>query len=621
MLGIPGVGGRGHSIPEVEASTASFTGSADNAGFVRDDMLAQVQQSAEDVLSLLQPGRPSRAATQTLQHALADAAEDILNARVDEAVRDIAIMSGQPEAVLRTRMLEAVAELAAVPKEDETRQRLTESLCLNANALRGSISRTRPEALRRTEAGGVDPLLNDKDHLKQFELLVDDVRRGYPHRPSGALLTAAAIQASVDGLTRTLMPRLDDACKQFGLDPTEHREDAVATLRRASVALVDHGLDTLEKVDRFLSQARRHDDKLAWVTGALAQLGYPVGMAGFLYALAPQIAPSLLTQANGFGGALAFGAIAGAMIGYFDCLASSGAGMLRNALSYADPAQLTGPVAPRLTMSQARDIALRAGISCGATFTKNALLRAVVPSVVYATAFPSGISRTVRDNVDFAGDAGGGLVSGGVMNLLIRKALDNPQSSDFKLLSQANLPAIIQQVQGGAPLGLDARSMMAYAQGVGMGALAPSTLAVTGGVMTPLVALLMGINLGVVPGLGLSPTGEGASENGTTQVPSPGVEAPILAAEHALKATVSTLLMAGLAAAATGIGQLVGRHADADCLGAVFGAVRQAAGALCRRAGAASDSGGVEMVGVRRRSSHRGDGRRFDLEAGGSLPE
>jgi hypothetical protein len=209
--------------------------------------------------------------------------------------------------------------------------------------------------------------------------------------------------------------------------------------------------------------------------------------------------------------------------------------------------------------------------------------------------------------------------------------LDCRHSQDFKLLTQKNLPEMIQRARAETNWSQSAvRSLSAYGRGVGEGALAPSTLAVTGLVMTPLVALLMGINIGLVPGMGLSGGGDdgdagrwdagpgldgtqgvndttgawtGATTDGWTSGKGGSTPSHILAAEHALKATVSSLLMAVLAGAATGVGQWVGRHADADCLAAVFGAVRAAAQQLRGGNAASPTQAAVELTGVRRRTA------------------
>ncbi|WP_431099804.1 hypothetical protein [Roseateles noduli] len=124
-----------------------------------------------------------------------------------------------------------------------------------------------------------------------------------------------------------------------------------------------------------------------------------------------------------------------------------------------------------------------------------------------------------------------------------------------------------------------------------------------------MVGLLLGINVGVIPELGLSMTAAkvipGAMlTTGATAAVSLD-QTPILAAEHALKATVSTLMMGGLAAGATAAGHFVGRRADADWLAAVFGAVRRAA--LLLRAGTspASETLLTELTGIRRRTIAR----------------
>ncbi len=631
-----------------------------------EPMLGQIQQTSEALLHRVQAPQFSPSATQSLEQALTAQAQRVLNeqlrdalAALDDAVAGSRSASpcdsrvgsgggswidsrnesrvgsgecsragwgsearGEPPvhadaevASDRSRMLETLCDLARRADVEVARQQLAEDICLTANGLRQALSQASPSDI---QSFVVDlSSLADASHGTEaregaaLEALVADVRRSYGEglvtaRP---LRSAKDIEPDVRQIVDSLRPGLMDALKRFKLSSQDHEQEALQALRQAAVVLVDHELDTPGKVQEFLGHARRWDDWLAFGTGLLAQVGYPVGMSAFLWGVGPQLAPVLLGAESGFRGAAAFGAVAGAMIGYFDSVAGAGASAMRSALSYAGSGGTTSPLVNAMKPSEPRDIGIRLGISALATFTKNALLRAVLPSVVYAAAYPQGVSRAIRDHVDFAGDAGGGLFSGAAATLLTRRALDSRSSQDFKLLTQDNLPEMIQRAKAGTRWSWGAvRSLSAFGRGLGQGAMAPSTLAVTGLVMTPLVALLMGINIGVVSGLGLSDGGNSGDGEADASA-----QTHILAAEHALKATVSSLLMAVLAGAATGVGQWVGRHADADCLAAVFGAVRAAAQRL--RAGpAVSDTpAAIELTGMRRRAV--GGGQRGETPA------
>lgn len=637
-------------------------------------MLSQIERTSEALLTRVHAAQSSPSATQSLELSLTADAQRLLNVQLRDALaaldggatdaqraRRVATpgadhpdrCDGDPgEAISpsRDRLLQVLCDLARQADLEGARQQLAEDLCVTANGLRQVVSQASPGDLQRLVTGFSVPASAGQGagttDPAGFESLVAEVRGAYGAARGTAqpLRSATDIAPDVERIVESLKPGLMEALKRFHLSPQDHEQAGVQALQQAAVILVDHELDTPATVQAFLDHARRADDWLAFTTGLLGQVGYPVGMAAFLWGVGPSLAPVLLGAESGFRGAAAFGAVAGAMIGYFDSVAGAGASAVRSALSYAGSGGSTSPLVAAMKASEPRDIGTRLGISALATFTKNALLRAVVPSVVYAAAYPQGVSRAVRDHVDFAGDAGGGLFSGAAATLWTRRALESRSSQDFKLLTQDNLPDLIERARSGPRWSWGAvQSLSAYGRGLGAGALAPSTFAVTGLVMTPLVALLMGINIGVVPGLALSEVGEGAGRggddvlrsgnegpdwnaepgmpgavggsNGTTAsawttAAGPSSQANILAAEHALKATVSSLLMAVLAGAATGVGQWVGRHADADCLGAVFGAVRSAAqrlrGTSCA-SGAAGTGTAVALTAVRRRAVAGGE--------------
>ncbi|WP_431099803.1 hypothetical protein [Roseateles noduli] len=412
----------------------------------QEELLQGVEDSAEDVLSLLRPGDPDSRATEAFEKAMVASARKHLETRIDEMALGLAEATGRSPDAIRTDVLIALCDLAQSPNVADTRQQLIDRTCVNANGLRLAIHQATASDLHTIEQA---ILSNGRqaDEEASFELVVDQVRQTYGAHGPLDLLASADIEQQVRQLTNYLAPGLAEAFQKFGLSRLAHEADYITTLRKAAIILVDHGINTTMKVNRFLTRAQAHDDKVAFATGALGQVGYGAGMGAFMYAVAPKIAPALLGGIGGVGGAIAFGAVAGTIVGYLDCIAGSGASALKDALSYAGSGPLTSDVARKMRMSECKDIGTRVGISAAATFTKNALLRAVVPSVVYAVAFPAGISRDVRDGIDFAGDAGGGLISGGVANVLNRKTLDNRQSSNFKLLAQRNLPQLLQKDQ------------------------------------------------------------------------------------------------------------------------------------------------------------------------------
>lgn len=635
---------------------------------VRDRMLTGVARSTEGLLANLGAGAgadPARQRdTQRLQQALETHAQDLLQEHLRDAVADIESPPHPPDLSLAAatrlepQLLAAVADMARDADVEGSRRQLTQAVCLASNRLRRSLSTATDVELStwrveiEDEPGG--EARSTADAEIRFDALVEQVRQRYGgggggsvgvagsasasvSAPGGArflategranprmkpMRTAAAIEPEVEALVASLLPGLTDALRRLGLDPAAHQAQSQQALREAAIILVDHGLSTPEQARAFLDQVNRHDERLALFTGVLAQVGYPVGMAAFLWGVAPPLAPSLLGTAGGVTGAVAFGALAGAMIGWSDSIAGSGASAVYRALAYAGSATSVSPLAGKLRQPQARELGVRAGLSASATFAKNALLRAVIPSVVYGLAFPGGLNREVRDYVDFAGDAGGGFFSGGAAAVLTRRWLDSRPARDFKLLTQENLPGLIQRAGAGDPWRRTvSQSLSAYGRGLATGALAPSTWAVTGLVMTPLVALLMGINLGLVPQLGWSDAlGSSGGTEGPDDVSGPAINGTMEAgtsaelisvAEHALKATVSTLLMAVLAGGATGVGNWVGRRADADCLAAVFGAVRMAAERLRDAVAPAERSGDVALTGLRRRSTADGEWQRY----------
>lgn len=642
---------------------------------LRRDYLESVAATTGDMLATLarsaRSDAASEAATQRLQKKLEDRAQTLLKDQLREAVSNLQ-SAGRLKEEGSTRpqdckpwMLDATVELARSVDVELPRRQLTEALCITSNGLRQALANASEQELASlhmqidSEEGAQD---GHRPGVEiSFDALVEQVRRRYPDAGAaaraldagvggrveaaigagpgaavdaalkagpatglkgGALRAAAAIEPEVRKLVAHLAPGLTDAMQRLGLDAEAHAAEGQQALREAAIILVDHGVTTPEQVKAFLDRVNRHDDRLAFLTGVLAQVGYPAGMAAFLWGIAPQLAPSLLGPAGGVPGALAFGALAGAMIGWTDSAAGSGASAVYRALAYGGSGASVSALASKLQMPEARDLRVRAGMSAAATFVKNALLRAVIPSVVYGAAFPNGVDRAFRDHVDFVGDAGGGFFSGGAAALLTRRRLEPRSSRDFKLLTQENLPDMIERSQKGEPLRRRlSQSVAAFGQGLGAGAVAPSTWAVTGLVMTPLVALLMGINLGLVPKLGwsegLGATGAPSGHEGTAGAPTNGTTAAgpstdmIAAAEHALKATVSTLLMAVLAGGATGVGNWVGRRADADCLAAVFGAVRTAAERLRSAMEPAGADGDVALTGLRRRSATETEWARY----------
>lgn len=629
----PGQGAEGGArrSPDLTGTPVGGDGSAERAhagvySASTAQVLDQIQQSSEALLLRVQAAASCPSATQSLEQALTTQARRMLNDQLRLALAELdgevaclrpdapgaLKLSAPPHTAVssaRDRLLETLCDLARRADVELARQQLAQEICLTANGLRQAVSQADPGDIQRflMDLGGVaaSSTLADTDAGVRFEGLVAEVRRDYGRSLANGrrLCPARDIEPDVHRIVECLQPGLMDALNRFKLPPQDHEQEGLRALRQAAVVLVDHELDTPEKVQEFLDHARRIDDWLAFATGLLGQVGYPVGMSAFLWGIGPQLAPVLLGAEGGFRGAAAFGAVAGAMIGYFDSVASAGASAVRSALSYAGSGGSTSPLASAMRVSEPRDIGMRLGISALATFTKNALLRAVLPSAVYAAAYPQGVSRDLRDHIDFAGDAGGGLFSGAAATLLTRRTLDCRSSQDFKLLTQDNLPEMIQRARAGTRWSWGAvRSLSAFGRGVGEGALAPSTLAVTGLVMTPLVALLMGINIGLVPGLALSDGREGGDRGSDSSA-----QDNILAAEHALKATVSSLLMAVLAGAATGVGQWVGRHADADCLSAVFGAVRGAAQRLRGGVVGPEVRAAVELTGVRRRGLAGGE--------------
>lgn len=662
-------GGSGETCREAAGPLGSGGLSLDSETLsgLRKDYLERVATTTGDMLATLAGTARSdvvrEAATQRLQKSLEGRAQALLESQLQQAASGLqaarqqteegSLVSRGAEPDLQPWIVQAAAEMARRVNVEVPRKQLTEALCITSNQWRRALSNASEQALASlhvqidSDAGAEDGSRSGAEI--RFDALVEQVRRRYHLAEAGslasgagahsdlkagqgagretgpsakALRTAAAIEPEVRKLVGHLTPGLTDAMRRMGLDAKAHAAEGQEALREAAIILVDHGLNTPEQVRAFLDQVNRHDDRLAFLTGVLAQVGYPAGMAAFLWGIAPQLAPSLLGSAGGVPGALAFGALAGAMIGWTDSAAGSGASAVYRALAYGGSGASVSPLAQKLHLPESRDLRVRAGTSAAATFVKNALLRAVIPSVVYGAAFPDGVDRAFRDHVDFVGDAGGGFFSGGATALLTRRRLDSRPSRDFKVLTQDNLPDMIERSQQGdgwrRTMGT---SVSAFGQGLGAGAVAPSTWAVTGLVMTPLVALLMGINLGLVPKLGWSeglgatgaPSGNegvpGTAVNGTTAAGSS--TDMIAAAEHALKATVSTLLMAVLAGGATGVGNWVGRRADADCLAAVFGAVRTAAERLRAAVEPAKAGGDVALTGLRRRNATETEWARY----------
>lgn len=630
----PGAGAYGAVNAEADVETQAFRHAeshghdpalprdAEAGTSLRDNSLAAVARVTEGFLASLESVGASDAAravaTQQLQRSLEARAQTLLEEELRAALADLHAQelregarsapsaSSAPSnshAPLPGRALDMVVELTQRNDVEACRQQMKEVVCVVGNGIRQSVSNATEAELLHLQPAATEATRNG----------VPDGRVQH---------SAEAVETDVRKLVASLTPGLSDAMRRMGLDAEAHEAEALKALRDAAVILVGHGLTTPEQARAFLDQVHRHDERLSFLTGMLAQVGYPVGMAAFLWGIAPQLAPSLLGTAGGVPGALAFGALAGAIIGWADSAAGSGASAVYRALAYRGSESSISPLAQRLQLPEARDLRVRAGMCAAATLIKNGLLRAIIPSLVYGLASPAGVNRAIRDHVDFAGDAGGGFFSGGAAALLTRRRLDSRPSRDFKLLTQQNLPDLIQRAQQGDPwrhtLG---QSVSAFGRGLGTGALAPSTWAVTGLVMTPLVALLMSINLGLVPKLGwseglgaagASPGTDGApghAGNGTMTA-SPSADM-IAVAEHALKATVSTLLMAVLAGGATGVGNWVGRRADADALAAVFGAVRAAAQRLRSAMAPAEGRGAVSLTGVRRRRATGAEAQRY----------
>jgi hypothetical protein len=521
-----------------------------------------LRHSIDDACAALQRrlhmGDPRSPSTAEFAQAMLVRLEADLSAQVDQCAAQVAGATGLPPGTVRSQMLHALGEQAAQLEAGELRRQLAGHLSETASELQQSLD--------GMSEGDVRLVISAAGDADAFALLSQQVRATYGSGGPSPLRPPHEVEAEARQLAHHLAGRLAGAFEHFGQPSAGHEPGLPAPLLHAAIVLADHGIGTPARADAFLSAVRMHDDCVAAGTGALAQLGYAAGMGAFMYFIAPAIAPALLGQAPGVGGAVALGAAGGALIGCLDSVAGSGASQVRQALSHAGSAPLFGQAAG-LHFGAAREIATRAGIATGTTFAKNLLLRIVLPSVVYA-ALPSGVNRSLRDSIDFAGDAGGGLASGALAAVLIRRALDNRASNDCKLLSQQNLPQLVQARQQPAPWVRGRQAGIAYAQGLGSGLLAPSTWAITA-LLTPMVGILLGINIGAIPpGIG------SAAE------PGDGGEAPIHVAEHALKATVSTLLTSVIVAGASGIGQLVGRHADADLLAAIVTAARRATAKL-----------------------------------------
>jgi len=401
----------------------------------------------------------------------------------------------------------------------------------------------------------------------------------------------------VKHLAQHLQRVTERALQQFKLEPSRYGLPHMEGLQKAAVALVAYGIDTPSKADKLLADARRHDDKVAMATGAVGQLGYGAGMGGFAYGLAPKIVRQFPSD---FLGSSGFGAVAGLLVGYLDSVAGSAASRLRAALTYQGGGAPDNLAARDMHLSTARQIGTATGISAGSTFVKNLILRAAIPSVVYAAAFPQGVSRDVRDGIDFAGDAGGAFISGGIADVMKRRALDSRESTAFKLLSQTNFVQVLERMHKPLDAQDIRNALVEYGKGALTGLVAPSTMAVTLGVITPMVGLLIGINKGAIPpGLGVTvDMGKriygvltSTAPDGMT-TPAQAAELPILAAEHLVKALISTTLMAGLAGGATAVGNVVGRAADQVCLEGLMNCVRRAV----RGDEAASNASAIEMA-------------------------
>lgn len=559
-------------------------------------LLQGVSQGAVGMTEIMRSGHSESPATQRLAEALEPVAQRELSAHLGR------LSCGGSDQSFQMRALEAVGGLAERMDGPSVQVLLERSLASAEAGVRGAVLQSTSNDLHVIQQSLLHASSRSGTEASTFAEVVDHVRLNYGHRGPRVLRTATEIAQEVDGLVAYLANGLAAAFQKFGMSE-EHGPETIDTLRRACIVMVDHGLTRTTDVNAFLTGARSHDHRIAMVGGALSQLGYVAGMTSFMYGVAPRIADALLGATPGFREAVAFGAVAGFMVGPLDCIAGSGAAAFAEAMSYARPDQINDTSAQAMHMSEGKEIRTRMGIAAATTFAKNALLRVAVPSVIYGLAFPAGINRDVRDGLDLLADAGGGMLSSGFANVLVHRTLNNSSSANYKLLAQRNLPQVVQRSQGTAQPAMASQALVAYARGLATGIVAPSTLAVSGLVIAPLVAVLLGINSGVIPGLGLSSSRDvpDSGLTGDATGLSASSQAPILAAEHALRATVSSLLMTVLAAGSTGVGNVVGRRADANVVSAVFGAVGLAARSLAAlgQASLRSDAGSVPLPRAR----------------------
>ena len=355
-----------------------------------------------------------------------------------------------------------------------------------------------------------------------------------------------------------------------------------AMLQRATLALVAAGVDTPARIDALLARARRHDVRLSVTTAAIGQLGYGAGFVLFNALLGPVLAPRLMGR--GFWPAFGFGFCAGTLVGLSDAAATSALQQVADGMAHQGD--------PPLDAQRLRGMAR---ISAGATFVKNGLSRLVLPTLVMALLRPEGMQRGNRNTMDLALDCLGGPPAGALGAWLRATLLDSPQGHALRMLSSADLDALIEAVQAPLAAGDIGTALRLFARGLARTAVAPSTYVVVLGVVAPMIGVLLAAQNAVPPGTLLLTQLVGGAGGQVVRSAGGASALPVRPEEHALRAGISTTLMSLMAGMATATGGAVGPRIDAPAFRCYVAALRGALAGL--RAPAP-----VGEPGLRRRS-------------------
>lgn len=480
-------------------------------------------------------------------------------------VEDFAVSQAPPPVVFSSQRLASLLQ-------DEVDQALARLPDADARRLRPRFLRLLEQQLARVGEG-----LDQAGAMQRLDAELDQMQD-----EMDALLSAMSPVAAEQPLTaagHALLAHLHITLMPFGAS-----EAARALLRRAAVALVAAGIDTPERVDALLARAHGHDLRVSMLTSAAGQLGFGVGFMLFSYVLAPLLAPSLMGR--GFWPAFGFGFCAGTIVGLTDAVGVTALQNVANAMVHVGD--------PPLTTNRINGLA---AVSTGATFIKNCLSRVVLPTLVMGMVAPEGIQRDNRNTMDLWVDCLGGPPAGALGAWLRATLLDSPQGHALRLLSAADLDALIERVQRPLAAGDIVTALRLLGEGLGKAAVSPSTYAVVFGVVAPMIGLLLAAQNAVPAGTMLltravAGAGEQVIRNGAGTAAAP----PVRPDEHALRASISTTLMSLMAGMATAAGGTVGPRIDAPTFRCYVAALRTAMAHL--RAPAAEPARGVRLRSV-----------------------